>query len=101
MILVDEVEKAHPHLLTFFLSILDRGTTTDNRGKTLNFANCMVFFTSNLGYSDAQQGARPIGYTDEAAQREADQDGVVRRVMRRPSSRSFINRVRTVHFTAG
>ena len=63
VILIDEVEKAHSQLLTFFLSILDRGTTTDNRGKVLNFSNCMLFFTSNLGYSDAQQGSAPIGYS--------------------------------------
>lgn len=98
VILVDEVEKAHPHLLTFFLSILDRGTTTDNRGNVLNFANCIVFFTSNLGYSDAQQGARPIGYGDEQDQRAAA-DGVVRRGMRQALRPEFINRVRTVHFS--
>jgi len=98
VILVDEVEKAHPHLLTFFLSILDRGTTTDNRGNVLNFANCIVFFTSNLGYSDAQQGSRTIGYGDEQDQLAAA-DGVVRRGLRQALRPEFINRVRTVHFS--
>ena len=97
VILVDEVEKAHPHLLTFFLSILDRGTTTDNRGQLLDFANCMVFFTSNLGYSDAQQETRPIGYGDED-DRIRTADGVVRRGLRRGLKPEFLNRVRTVHF---
>ena len=44
VILVDEVEKAHPQLRTFFLSILDRGTVTDNRGNLLNLSNSMIFF---------------------------------------------------------
>jgi len=97
LILVDEVEKAHPHLLTFFLSILDRGTTTDTHGNVLNFANCMVFFTSNLGYSEAQCKTRPIGYTDEEMQAQAA-DGVVRRELRGGLRPEFVNRVRTVHF---
>jgi hypothetical protein len=97
VILVDEVEKAHPHLLTFFLSILDRGTTTDNRGDVLNFSNCMMFFTSNLGYSDAQQGSATIGYMDEAARDDfADRD--VRRELRRALKPEFVNRVRMLHF---
>ncbi len=97
VILVDEVEKAHPHLLTFFLSILDRGTTTDNRGTPLNFANCLVFFTSNLGYSDAQQEMRPIGYLDEEGRRQAA-DGVVRRGLGSRLRPEFLNRLRTIHF---
>ena len=97
VILVDEVEKAHPHLLTFFLSILDRGTTTDNRGNVLSFANCLVFFTSNLGYSDAQQETQPIGYRDDD-ERQRAADGAVRRSVRSALRPEFLNRVRTVHF---
>jgi MoxR-like ATPase len=97
VILVDEVEKAHAQLRTFFLSILDRGTTTDNRGRVLDFSNTIVFFTSNLGYSDAQQGASPIGYRDEATRREAA-DADVRRELRRALSPEFANRLRLVHF---
>src|SRR5262249_47212177 len=77
IILVDEVEKAHAQLKTFFLSILDRGTTTDNKGRVLNLANAIVFFTSNLGYSDAQQRSAPIGYGDEESRR-ASSDADVR-----------------------
>ncbi len=97
LILVDEVEKAHPHLLTFFLSILDRGTTTDNRGRLLDFANCITFFTSNLGYSDAQQRTKPIGYRDDEA-RHTSSDRDVRAELRRRLRPEFINRVRTIHF---
>jgi len=97
VILVDEVEKAHSHLLTFFLSILDRGTTTDNRGSVLDFANCMMFFTSNLGYSDAQQRGKPIGYFDDDS-RERASDHDVRSDLRRRLRPEFVNRVRMIHF---
>lgn len=97
VLLVDEVEKAHPHLLTFFLSILDRGTTTDNRGQVLDLSNCMMFFTSNLGYSDAQQRGKAIGYLDEEArERAAERD--VRADLRRRLRPEFVNRVRMIHF---
>jgi len=97
VILIDEVEKAHSQLLTFFLSILDRGTTTDNRGNVLNFSNCMLFFTSNLGYSDAQQRSAPIGYMDEDARVDVS-DTDTRRELRRALKPEFLNRVRMVHF---
>ena len=97
IILVDEVEKAHAQLRTFFLSILDRGTTTDNRGRELNLANTLIFFTSNLGYSDAQQRGAPIGYGDDDARREAaDRD--VRAGLKRALSPEFVQRIRLIHF---
>jgi hypothetical protein len=57
----------------------------------------MIFFTSNLGYSDVQQSAAPIGYRDEATRKEA-QDADVRRQLRRSLSPEFANRLRLVHF---
>jgi ATP-dependent Clp protease ATP-binding subunit ClpA len=98
IILVDEIEKAHPQLRTFFLSILDRGTTTDNKGRVLNLANSIVFFTSNLGYSEREQRTAPIGYGDEAA-RYAGAEADVRSDLRRALSPEFMNRVRMIHFT--
>jgi len=97
VILVDEIEKAHPQLRTFFLSILDRGTTTDNRGRLLNFSNSMVFFTSNLGYSDAMQRASPIGYGDADA-REGHAGREIAQDLRRALKPEFLNRLRMIHF---
>jgi MoxR-like ATPase len=97
IVLVDEVEKAHPQLRAFFLSILDRGTTTDNKGHVLNLANAIVFFTSNLGYSERDQRGAPIGYREDAA-RWAGADADVRSDLRRALSPEFMNRVRMIHF---
>jgi len=98
VILVDEIEKAHTQLRSFFLSILDRGTTTDNRGRVLNFTSSMIFFTSNLGYSESQQVAAAIGYLDTEA-RAGSTDRDIRRHLRRMLSPEFINRVRMIHFS--
>lgn len=97
ILLVDEIEKAHPQLRTFFLSILDRGTTTDNKGQILNFANALIFFTSNLGYSESQRRGAPIGYADDEA-RQASADADVRADLRKALSPEFMNRVRMIHF---
>lgn len=97
VILVDEVEKAHAQLRTFFLGLLDRGTVIDNRGTPLGFANAMVFFTSNLGYSDIQRRAAPIGYQDAAA-RDAFDEREVAGGLRKALSPEFVNRVRVIHF---
>ena len=96
ILLIDEVEKAHPQLIAFFLSILDRGTTTDNRGNVLNFSNCLIFFTSNLGYSEAQQEAAMVGFVD-GEQRETVKEQDIRRELRRALKPEFINRVRLIH----
>ena len=97
VILIDEVEKAHPQLRRFFLSIMDRGTVTDNKGKVLNFSNSMLVFTSNIGYSDLSRQAAPIGYSDQES-RDTREEQDVRRALRRTLSPEFINRLRTVHF---
>lgn len=49
VVLFDEVEKAHPQIFNIFLQILDDGRMTDGRGRTVNFKNSILIFTSNLG----------------------------------------------------
>ena len=96
-ILVDEVEKAHPHLRKFFLGMMDRGTVTDNRGRTLSFANAMLFFTSNVGYSEAVQRGTPIGYRGDE-EKDAFEESDVSRGLRQALSAEFMNRVRVIRF---
>jgi ATP-dependent Clp protease ATP-binding subunit ClpA len=57
----------------------------------------MLFFTSNIGYSDAQQRSTPIGYNDEGARR-AKVDRDIRGELRRALKPEFVNRVRLIHF---
>jgi hypothetical protein len=97
VILVDEVEKAHPQLRKFFLSILDRGVTTDAHGHELHFAGCLVFFTSNIGFAEGSARSQPIGFGDDAAAASAyraELTGSLKRTL----SPEFINRVKIVRF---
>jgi ATP-dependent Clp protease ATP-binding subunit ClpC len=97
VILVDEVEKSHAQLQRFFLSVMDRGTVTDNRGQTLRFSNTLLVFTSNLGYSGAQQQGEPIGYGGARSGRRYPRREIERE-MKRTLSPEFLNRLITVHF---
>ena len=60
VILMDEIEKAHPRLLDTFLGVLDDGRLTSGQGQTAYFSQTIIIFTSNLGlYEDTQVGRRP------------------------------------------
>ena len=53
VILLDEIEKAHPRVLDKFLQILEDGRLTDGRGQTVHFSETVIIFTSNIGAGDA------------------------------------------------
>ena len=60
VILLDEIEKAHPEVWNVLLQVLDDGRLTDGEGRTVDFTNTVVVMTSNLG---AGQAKRPLGFT--------------------------------------
>ena len=97
VILVDEVEKAHPQLRRFFLSILDRGTVTDAQGQELAFDGVLIFFTSNIGYRERSPLTQPIGFggSEEA---ESAYNAELSQSLKRTLSPEFLNRVRLVRF---
>src|SRR5436190_16737299 len=61
VILVDEVEKAHPKVLDLFLQILDHGHLTDGAGRPVSFSECAIIFTSNLGTRSEDGRGKEIG----------------------------------------
>lgn len=97
VILVDEVEKAHPQLQRFFLSILDRGSVTDAHGRELHFEGTLVFFTSNIGYRERSHATHPIGFGGEAAA-EAAYRSELAQELKRQLAPEFINRLKLVRF---
>jgi MoxR-like ATPase len=94
-LVVDEVEKAHPQLTRFFLALMDRGSTLDNRGRVLRFPATILTYTSNLGYSEASMRGPDIGYGGGAARsgRRA-----ASRTLKRGLAPEFLNRLRVIHF---
>jgi ATP-dependent Clp protease ATP-binding subunit ClpC len=74
LVLLDEVEKAHPEALLAMLPLFDEGRLTDGRGRTVDFTNTVIVMTSNLGAKPARS-TRSIGFGDEQpVQAEADKN---------------------------
>ncbi|HET8947268.1 MAG TPA: AAA family ATPase [Candidatus Polarisedimenticolia bacterium] len=94
VLLVDEVEKAHPQLMRFFLSLMDRGSTMDNRGRVLRFPATLLAFTSNAGYSEIEMRQAPIGYAAGGSGRRRD----AARALRRGLAPEFLARLQVIHF---
>ncbi|HEV8200749.1 MAG TPA: AAA family ATPase [Candidatus Polarisedimenticolia bacterium] len=94
VLLVDEAEKAHPQLMRFFLSLMDRGSTMDNRGRLLKFPATLLAFTSNAGYSEIEMRQAPIGYAAGGSGRRRD----AARALRRGLAPEFLARLQVIHF---
>ena len=68
MLLLDEIEKAHPDVFNILLQVMDYGKLTDNNGKTVDFRNVILIMTTNAGASDM---AKPVMGFGRSLQREA------------------------------
>jgi len=92
VILLDEIEKAHPDVFNILLQVLDDGRLTDNKGRTVNFRNTIIIMTSNLGSSlirEAIEGNEG-SMTDDQAEKLRDELIQMLRTTLRPE---FVNRV--------
>ena len=69
VVLLDEIEKAHPDVFNILLQVLDDGRLTDSHGRTVNFRNTIIIMTSNLGSQHLLEGLSKNGEISEAARR--------------------------------
>ena len=94
MVLLDEIEKAHPDVFNMLLQVLDDGRLTDAQGRTVDFRNTVVIMTSNLG-SEAivNAGRGPLGFTAGGRPREQDLRDAVMRRLREAFRPEFLNRI--------
>ncbi len=76
VLLLDEIEKAHPDLFNILLQVMDHGKLTDNNGKTVDFRNVIIIMTSNAGARELAQQA--YGFTRN--KREGDDEEAIRRL---------------------
>lgn len=74
VLLLDEVEKAHPDLMSVLLSLLDEGTITSSTGKIVNAKNAIIIMTSNLGARDAS--IKSIGFNEETYNHKAVDEAI-------------------------
>ncbi|MFG1677615.1 ATP-dependent Clp protease ATP-binding subunit [Micromonospora sp. NPDC049282] len=95
VVLLDEIEKAHPDVFNILLQVLDDGRLTDSQGRTVNFKNTVLIMTSNLGSELITGAQRTVGFaTGDPGQQEATE--LRERLMRRLQENfrpEFLNRV--------
>lgn len=92
LVLFDEIEKAHPDVLTLLLQVLDDGRLTDSKGRTVNFKNCMIVMTTNLGSNNFIETTKKFGYiTDEVKL-------LVRDLLDKQFRPEFVNRIDNLIF---
>ncbi len=95
MLLLDEVEKASPSLLTLFLQAFDEGWLTDGRGKRVYLSDAIVIMTSNLGSEHFRKLTSPMGFRSRQIGVEQVQGEVMRELERRfpPEFRNRVDEV--------
>ncbi|MEX2621011.1 MAG: ATP-dependent Clp protease ATP-binding subunit [Egibacteraceae bacterium] len=95
VLLLDEIEKAHPDVFNSLLAVLDDGRLTDAKGRTVDFTNTVVIMTSNLGSERiTAQGQQPLGFSPAPAGDEFEQiKDDLRDVLRRELRPEFLNRI--------
>jgi ATP-dependent Clp protease ATP-binding subunit ClpB len=92
VVLLDEIEKAHPDLFNLLLQVLDEGRLTDNKGRTVNFRNVIIIMTSNLG-SDIIRDRMEKWNNDMPEKEEEQLQKEIFMLLRRSLRPEFLNRV--------
>ena len=95
VILLDEVEKAHPDIFNMLLQVLDDGFLTDSLGRKINFQNTIIIMTSNIGARQVKDFGNGLGFetSSQKAQSSEIEKGVIQKELKKTFSPEFLNRV--------
>jgi ATP-dependent Clp protease ATP-binding subunit ClpB len=92
VVLLDEIEKAHPDVFNVLLQVLDDGRLTDNKGRTVNFKNTIIIMTSNMGSHIIQEAFENVDeYNQEEVVERTKED--VMNLLRQTIRPEFLNRI--------
>lgn len=95
VVLLDEIEKAHPDVFNMLLQILDDGFITDSLGRKIDFRNAIVIMTSNIGSRDLKDFGQGVGFTT-SAKKEQEEDhnkSVIQNALKKTFAPEFLNRI--------
>ena len=93
VVLLDEIEKAHPDIFNLLLQVMDEGRLTDSNGRVVDFKNTIVIMTSNVGSREVEEYGNGIGFATAGRKVEADRKNVVAKAVKKAFPPEFINRV--------
>ena len=95
VILLDEVEKAHPDVFNMLLQVLDDGFLTDSLGRKINFQNTIIIMTSNIGARQVKDFGSGVGFETSNMKSQATdiEKGVIKNALKKTFAPEFLNRV--------
>ncbi len=95
VILLDEIEKAHPDVFHLLLQVLDDGLLTDSYGRKIDFKNTIVIMTSNIGSRQLKEFGTGVGFNTSAriASQSRDTRGVIEKALKKAFAPEFLNRI--------
>jgi len=95
VILLDEIEKAHPDVFNILLQVLDEGQLTDSLGRKVDFRNTIIIMTSNIGARQLKDFGQGVGFSTTAKTNQVDTHsrGVIENALKRAFAPEFLNRV--------
>ena len=95
VILLDEIEKAHPDIYNILLQVLDDGQLTDGLGRKIDFKNTLIIMTSNIGVRQLKDFGQGVGFATKARleAQEENTKTVIQNALKRTFSPEFLNRI--------
>ncbi|KGO88752.1 Clp protease ClpC [Flavobacterium rivuli WB 3.3-2 = DSM 21788] len=95
VVLLDEIEKAHPDVFNMMLQVLDDGYLTDSLGRKIDFRNTIIVMTSNVGARQLKDFGQGVGFGTSAKKSQADEHtkGVIEAALKKTFAPEFINRI--------
>ncbi|HOZ85788.1 MAG TPA: ATP-dependent Clp protease ATP-binding subunit [Niabella sp.] len=95
VILLDEIEKAHPDIYNILLQVLDDGQLTDGLGRKVNFKNTIIIMTSNIGVRQLKDFGAGVGFATQSrvANEDDENKAVIEKALKRTFSPEFLNRI--------
>ena len=92
VVLLDEIEKAHPDVFNILLQVMDEGRLTDSLGRRIDFKNTIIIMTSNIGTRQLKEFGSGVGFATAEVDREFSR-GVLSKALNRAFSPEFLNRI--------
>ncbi len=93
VVLLDEIEKAHPDIFNLLLQVLDEGRLTDSEGRTVDFRNTIVIMTSNVGSREISEYGSGIGFSTASRDVNLDRQTVLEKAVKKAFRPELLNRV--------
>ncbi len=95
VVLLDEIEKAHPDVFNMLLQILDDGFITDSLGRKIDFRNTIIIMTSNIGARQLQEFGGGVGFSTAAKTNQADENSkrILENALKKSFAPEFLNRI--------